>query len=193
MVIAMVVNEDQLANHFAKAKGIAFYNEQYELISVSENPAAEGSCCGGKKAALTLLKEMNTKQILVRNIGQRMLARLLDAGIRVYQSSTGGDAVSLLIHRDIHCSELTAAEQGRISPKHADGHKCQGHSGDGDGGCSHDHGNGNEKGCCNTNTKSHNSGHRCCGTNNHEHEHDNSKLAMGKVTGISAVRGNHSR
>lgn len=148
MVIAIVVNEDQLANHFAKAKSIAFYNEQNEHINICENPAAKGNCCGGKKAAVTLLKEMQTEQILVRNIGQRMLARLLDAGIRVYQSSTGGDAESLLMHRDIHCSELTAAEQGRESPKHADGHQCQGHGGDSHNGCSHDHANGNEKGCC---------------------------------------------
>lgn len=170
MITAMVVNEDRLANHFAKAKGIAFYNEQNELISVSENPAAESSCCGGKKAALALLKEMNTQQIVVRNVGQRMLARLLDAGIRVYQSSTGGDAISLLMHRDIRCSELTSAEQGRMSPKHANGHKCQGHSGE-SGGCSHKH--------------------------EHKHAHGrgrgNGQGAMGKVTGVSAVRDNRSR
>lgn len=212
MITAMVVNEDRLANHFAKAKGIAFYNEQNELISVSENPAAEGSCCGGKKAALALLKEMNTQQIVVRNVGQRMLARLLDAGIRVYQSTTGGDAVSLLMHRDIRCSELTAAEQGRMSPKHANGHKCKGHSGDSHGGCSHEHGHGKEKGCCGS-ENGHDDGHRCCGSHSHEqghghkhkhehkHEHKhahshgrgNGKGAMGKVTGVSAVRGNRFR
>ncbi len=138
MTIAMVVNKNRLANHFVKAPEFAFFNADNTLIKVTDNPAKTSSCCSGKKATVALLQESNVKKVIVRNIGQRMLGRLLKADIQVFQSPFGGEADAIL-NRLESCKELTEAEQGKLPAKHASGHSskggCGGHAEGGKEGC----------------------------------------------------------
>lgn len=172
MTIAMVVNKNRLANHFVKAPEFAFFNADNTLIKVTDNPAKTSSCCSGKKATVALLQESNVKKIIVRNIGQRMLGRLLEADIQVFQSPFGGEADAIL-NRFESCNELTEAEQGKLPAKHAKtgqgckGGGCGGHAEgsehDGKEGCgsSHsedsDHDHAGKEGCGNHKSKG-----KCC-------------------------------
>jgi predicted Fe-Mo cluster-binding NifX family protein len=152
MTIAMVVNKNRLANHFVKAPELAFFNADNTLIKVTDNPAKASSCCSGKKATVALLQESNVKKVIVRNIGQRMLGRLLKADIQVFQSPFGGEADAIL-NRLESCKELTEAEQGKLPAKHASGHSCE-------GGCG-GHAEGSEHG-----------GKEGCGSHSEGSEHD---------------------
>jgi predicted Fe-Mo cluster-binding NifX family protein len=151
MTIAMVVNKNRLANHFVKAPELAFFNTDNTLIKVTDNPAKASSCCSGKKATVALLQESNVTKVIVRNIGQRMLGRLLKADIQVFQSPFGGEADAIL-NRLESCKELTEAEQGKLPAKHASGH-----SGEGCGGHAEGSEHGGKEGCGKDKSKG-----KCC-------------------------------
>ena len=118
MIIAMPMSRERLASHFTKALQIGFYNEQFQRIKLVDNPAIEGDC-SAKKALLELIIQQGTDIVLVQNIGERMLGKLLDAGISVSKGSASQTVATLLAQTVDLNLRLTDASQGRVSLKHA--------------------------------------------------------------------------
>ncbi|EDQ01330.1 hypothetical protein KT99_01796 [Shewanella benthica KT99] len=144
MIIAMPMSRDRLASHFTKAQQIGFFNEQHQLIASFANPALLAAGCSAKKAMLELIINNKTNIIIVQHIGERMLGKLLDAGISVSKGDSSLCLEELLkTTRNLNL-RLLDASQGRVSLNHEKkGGCCGGNAGDGkSGGCgcgSHSH------------------------------------------------------
>ncbi len=144
MIIAMPMSRDRLASHFTKAQQIGFFNEQHQLIASVANPALLAEGCSAKKAMLELIINNKTNIIIVQHIGERMLGKLLDAGISVSKGDSTLCVDDLLkTTRNLNL-RLLDASQGRASLNHEKkGGCCGGHAVDGkSGGCgcgSHSH------------------------------------------------------
>ena len=125
MIYAIPHDGDRVANHFMKADQFAFIDGDNTLIKDVASPAAGDSSCSDKSAAINVIKEMNVDAVIIRNIGERSLGKLLNAGIRVFQVA-GRTSLSQAINSPL--TELTNASEGRPSTNHEK-----------KGGCSHDH------------------------------------------------------
>lgn len=164
MIIAMPMSRDRLANHFTKAQQIGFFNEQHQLIASFANPALLTEGCSAKKAMLELIISNKTNIIIVQHIGERMLGKLLDAGISVSKGDSSLCVEDLLTSTRNLNLRLLDATQGRVSLNHEKkGGCCGGSSKHGKaGGCgcnSEDGKSGNKKlsGCgCSSKAKSQN-------------------------------------
>ncbi|MGI2122755.1 NifB/NifX family molybdenum-iron cluster-binding protein [Shewanella baltica] len=130
MIIAMPISRERLASHFTKAVQIGFYNEQFQLIKLVDSPAIEGDC-SAKKALLELIIQQGTDIVIAQNIGERMLGKLLDAGISVSKGSVSQTVATLLAQTADLNLRLTDASQGRASLKHAAKGGCCHSTGDG--------------------------------------------------------------
>ncbi|MGS0680390.1 NifB/NifX family molybdenum-iron cluster-binding protein [Shewanella sp. 125m-7] len=130
MIIAIPMSRDRLATHFTKAAEIAFYDEQ-QLIARLVNPAMSGGC-SAKKAMLNLIQQYKTDIVIVQHIGERMLGKLLDAGISVSKADNSL-ALGELIRaaKDLN-NRLVDASLGRASLNHQKKGGCCGGS---SGGC----------------------------------------------------------
>lgn len=128
MIYAIPYNLDCVANHFMKAAQFTFINEDSSLIDNIKNPAVvEKSSCKDKKSLICLIKEMKTDAVIVRNIGEMALGKLLNAGIQVFRVSAQTQ-LSEAINSPMEA--LTSATQGRPSSNHQNkggcSHKCGG-------------------------------------------------------------------
>lgn len=128
MIIAVPLSRDRLASHFTKAKEIAFYNEQQQLIARFDNPALAGSC-SAKKAMLNLIKDQGTSIVLVEEIGQRILGKLLAAGISVSRCNRKMELTELFSAAIDLSRRLVDAEQGRECLNHEKKGGCGGSAG----------------------------------------------------------------
>ncbi len=88
MIYAIVTNDKKLAPRFSKADIFTFYNDRQEVIGVYKNPALAASGCAAKQSVIDLLYKMNCDIVIVRKIGEKTLARLLNAGFKVEQGNT---------------------------------------------------------------------------------------------------------
>ncbi len=127
MIIAIPVIGERLSSHFTKTEWIDFYDGQSMFVARCVNPAKTQDTCAGKSDLLALLIARNTEYVIVRNIGQNMLEKLLAAGIKVFQATTS-DMKTILLQLAQGYSEflpLTDAIQGRPSVNHQ---QCQQHN-----------------------------------------------------------------
>ncbi|GGI79518.1 hypothetical protein GCM10007978_16680 [Shewanella hanedai] len=134
MIIAVPLSRGRLASHFTKAKEIAFYNEQQQLIARFDNPALAGSC-SAKKAMLTLIKDQGTSIVLVEEIGQRILGKLLAAGISVSRCNRNMELTELFSAAIDLSRRLVDVEQGRECLNHEKKGGCGSGCGGSAGGC----------------------------------------------------------
>ena len=88
MITAIPVNDDRVANHFTKASHLVLVDERGVELSRTENPAL-GAYCSGKRKLVDLLVQQQVSRVVVRNIGERMLGKLLGHQIAVYQTDCG--------------------------------------------------------------------------------------------------------
>ncbi|GIU41156.1 hypothetical protein TUM4438_04280 [Shewanella sairae] len=131
MIIAIPMSRDRLATHFTKAPEIAFYDEHQQLITRVANPAQDGGC-SAKKAMLNLITDHKADIVIVQFIGERMLGKLLDAGVSVSQADNSLSIDELMKNaQDLSC-RLVDASQGRRSINHE---KKGGCCGGASGGC----------------------------------------------------------
>ena len=115
MITAIPMNEDRIANHFSKAEKFLFINEHGEEVSRHANPVYLAQSAG-KKALLHMLIQQGADRVIVRNIGQRMLGKLLDHRLGVFQIERGRRDISELAKPEATgVITLTEAEQGRPS------------------------------------------------------------------------------
>ena len=132
MIIAMPMSRGRLAGHFTKAPRIGFYNEYHHLVTSFDNPALAGGC-SAKKAMLDLIKQQKTDVVMVQHIGERMLGKLLAAGISVSKGDSALSIEQLLDQSTDTTCRLLDASEGRSSLNHLKkGGCCGGET----GGCS---------------------------------------------------------
>lgn len=113
---ALMLSQGLLAGHFTRAKQLQILNPEGNVIATLANPAAaEG--CHGKQALLDALTHHQVGQVVVRNIGERMLNRLLAANIRVLQCRSARLPLPALL-APANLQPLTEASQGRPSRRH---------------------------------------------------------------------------
>lgn len=168
MITAIPVTKKRLAAHFTKAEQFNFYDDKMQLIDPCMNPAASDETCAGKNALLSMLMEHKTVRVVVRNIGQRMLGKLLTFNVGILEASTSDlDAVlQLLKTQSDLLVPLTDESQGRPSLKHdQQGHECEHHHHQGDQSCCHSADNHQVHSCCGRHEHGYGVGH-CC-----KHQH----------------------
>ncbi|MFQ1941718.1 NifB/NifX family molybdenum-iron cluster-binding protein [Aeromonas veronii] len=113
---ALMLSQGLLAGHFTRAEQLQILNPEGNVIATLANPAAaEG--CHGKQALLDALAHHQVGQVVVRNIGERMLGRLLAANIRVLQCRSARLPLPALL-APANLQPLTEASQGRPSHRH---------------------------------------------------------------------------
>lgn len=110
------ISNDRIASHFTKAESFIFIDPQGKKISTHANPAINNQDCSAKKMIVELFKTENVKRVIVRNIGQRSLGRLLGNDMLVFKSDVNNiDNATLLNDTHSSITALTTVEQGRIS------------------------------------------------------------------------------
>ncbi|MGL5485127.1 MAG: NifB/NifX family molybdenum-iron cluster-binding protein, partial [Shewanella sp.] len=117
MIIALPISRGRLASHFTKAQQVHFYDENHQLLLSIPNPALGGNC-QDKKALLDAIRAQHTCIVVVQHIGERMLGKLLDAGISVSRGDNQLSIATLLAQSKEVNLRLTEASQGRASLKH---------------------------------------------------------------------------
>ncbi len=154
MITAIPMNENRVASHFTKADTLLFINEQGVEISRHANPALNANCAG-KQSLLELLSAEGAERVVVRNIGEQMLGKLLARQLAVLQTECGRRQASELAAPSAEGLRLlTEASQGRQSLNHeakaksggcgcggqeAAGQSCCQAQGEAQGPCQHDH------------------------------------------------------
>lgn len=117
MITAIPMNDDTIASHFTKAASLLFIDAQGAKISLHPNPALQTNCAG-KQAMLDLLRAQGATRVVVRNIGQQMLGKLLASQFSVFQTRCGRTTPAELATQAVALQPLTDATQGRQSLNH---------------------------------------------------------------------------
>ncbi|WP_052074603.1 NifB/NifX family molybdenum-iron cluster-binding protein [Shewanella mangrovi] len=138
MITAIPMSGDKIAGHFSKAETFLFINEQGTALAQEVNPGLSDGCAG-KAQILALLQQQQVTRVIVRNIGERLLSRLLDAQFKVFQiGSSRWDSAEFLADAPRYLLPLTDASQGRPSVNY------QRKQAEGGCGCEHD----DQHACC---------------------------------------------
>ena len=135
-----LLNDGSLSGHFARALRFALYSPQGEHLSdLALPPLSDEGHCQRNHAVLLQLKQQGVNRVVVRRIGQKMLGKLLAAGLRVYQANRRAMPEALL---NAELTELTSAEQGSVGAnQRANQHSSKSHGGHCSGGTCHNHNN----------------------------------------------------
>jgi predicted Fe-Mo cluster-binding NifX family protein len=163
MITAIPVNDNRISNHFTKAQSLLFIDEQGVEISRHRNPALNGGCAD-KRKMLDLISGQGAERVLVRNIGEQMLGKLLGKNLEVFQVDRCRQSLQELVQDGASTRALTHASQGRASVNHeAKGGKCchehEGeHAHEGGSSCHEHEGEHAHKGSC-CQSESHDGGH----------------------------------
>ncbi|MCQ1057534.1 hypothetical protein LRP52_06685 [Photobacterium sp. ZSDE20] len=124
MSIAIAVTpHHEVAGHFGKAAGFVVYDEQGQQIAELINQGRKEVGCKHKKQLQAQLAEHNVKTLLLGNVGQRSLARLLRAGFSVFRVPNR-TAVQDVLNGSVSREPLLTAEQGRPCKREKGGCGC---------------------------------------------------------------------
>ncbi|MGI9896297.1 NifB/NifX family molybdenum-iron cluster-binding protein [Vibrio natriegens] len=116
MIYAVPNDGERVANHFVKAPYIAIYSDEDGMLQNLANIAAmPQSGCKAKSQMIQSLNQYNVDAVLVRNIGERALEKLLRNGKQVFRLSTRSSIEDVL---GVARTPLTDASQGRPSANH---------------------------------------------------------------------------
>lgn len=116
MIYAVPNDGERVANHFVKAPYIAIYSDEDGMLQNLANIAAmPQSGCKAKSQMIQSLNQYNVDAVLVRNIGERALEKLLRNGKLVFRLSTRSSIEDVL---GVARTPLTDASQGRPSANH---------------------------------------------------------------------------
>lgn len=130
MIIAIPMTKGEIAVHFTKAETVAFFDKEGASVAHFENPALQENC-EGKAKMVELMKAQNANCVLVKNVGQRMLGRLLANGIEVRKTNSAPLTLKSLNQLPLeNYEQLISPDQGSRSPlfetKRAQGKTCCG-------------------------------------------------------------------
>ena len=84
MITAIPMSAGQIPVNFSQADTIVLLADNGQVIEHFPNPASAGHCIG-KNALTVMLRQKHVSRVLVRNVGQCMLATLLQMSFEVYQ------------------------------------------------------------------------------------------------------------
>ena len=112
MIYAVATTEDKLSHNFSKSELFVFYNEEGRKIGVQKNPALGVTGCSAKHSIISLFKKLNVDTVIVRKVGEKTLAKLLDAGFKVEQGNTRNSIAELIANAKLNKNALTNASQG---------------------------------------------------------------------------------
>lgn len=114
MMTAVPYSAGQVSPHFSRAESIVLISDAGQVVDQFLNPATAGECIG-QQALTSALQQRQVTRVLVRNIGQSMLAKLLQLSFEVYQVPRGFEPERV---RDLTgCIRLEHARQGKASPR----------------------------------------------------------------------------
>lgn len=124
MIYAIPNDGERVANHFVKAPYIAIYSDTGGLLKKLANIASMPQAgCKAKSRLIQSLQEYQVDAVLVRNIGERALGKLLNNGTQVFKLSTRSSLEDVLGVPRILITEVT---QGRPSANHSKKGGCGG-------------------------------------------------------------------
>lgn len=113
MSIAIAITpRSEVAAHFGKAAAFMVFDLQGEMIARIENGGSKAIGCKHKKILQRQLGEFGVTEVVLGNIGQRSLGRLLNAGFTVSKVPSRS-SVQAVLAGSVAKIALTAAEQGR--------------------------------------------------------------------------------
>ena len=112
MIYAIAMTEDKLSHQFSKSEYLNFYNEQEKLVATCPNPALGLSTCSAKKLIIELFHKMACDVVIVRKVGEKTLAKLLNAGFQVEKGNTRHSISQLLQDASAYKHPLTQPSQG---------------------------------------------------------------------------------
>ena len=137
MITAIPMRNEHIASHFSRADSVIMVNESANIVARFVNPALNKSC-EGKQQLVELIKAHGATRVIVRNIGQQLLAKLLRQQLDVFHAKNGRTEIAYFANEHLaECEPYLDALQGRPSTKHI--------AKQGKGGCcDHNHG---ESGC----------------------------------------------
>ncbi|EKM3681325.1 NifB/NifX family molybdenum-iron cluster-binding protein [Vibrio alginolyticus] len=116
MIYAIPNDGERVANHFVKAPYIAIYSDTDGMLKNLANIAAMPQAgCKAKSQLIQSLQDYNVEAVLVRNIGERALEKLLHSGKQVFRLSTRSSLEDVLA---VSREPLTDVSQGRPSTNH---------------------------------------------------------------------------
>ncbi len=122
MTYAIAMTDKKLSHHFSKAEIFSFYDEQNREVAVYKNPVLAVSGYSGKRLLINLLKERQCHTVIVRKIGEKTLAKLLNAGFNVVQGNTRNSVELLLNNARLDTHRLTDPSQGVKKKTNCCGH-----------------------------------------------------------------------
>ncbi|ELS8946544.1 NifB/NifX family molybdenum-iron cluster-binding protein [Vibrio fluvialis] len=132
MKYALPIQNQRLSNHFSKAPQFLLFDsqtgkQQWLDIEVTEEARSEHHC-GKKKTLLALLKQHQVDAVVVRNIGQSMLASLFSSGVKVFSSPAIHDIGNLSTTQLTPVTDMNYARpSAHKSAKPCTGHSACGH------------------------------------------------------------------
>lgn len=112
MIYAIAMTDNKLSHQFSKSETFTFYNEENQVLGTYKNPALSSSGCSAKHAIVDLLQKMQCDLVIVRKIGEKTLAKLLRAGLKVELGNTRNNIEKLLESAKAFNHPLTKPEQG---------------------------------------------------------------------------------
>lgn len=113
MSLAIAITpRNEVAGHFGKAAAFLVFDVQGQLITQLENSGSREIGCKHKKRLQRQLSELGVSEIVLGNVGQRSLARLLNAGFTVSRVAPRSCVASVL-DGDVARETLSSPEQGR--------------------------------------------------------------------------------
>ncbi|KLV06793.1 hypothetical protein ABT56_07915 [Photobacterium aquae] len=102
----------EVAGHFGKAAAFLLFDDKGVQVAEVENSGSREVGCKHKKLIQRQLAEYGVTHLVVGNIGQRSLARLLNAGWQVSRVAPRSP-LEAIVSGKVAREALTAAEQGR--------------------------------------------------------------------------------
>ncbi|MFM2477470.1 NifB/NifX family molybdenum-iron cluster-binding protein [Celerinatantimonas sp. MCCC 1A17872] len=127
MKIAFPFQKDMVANHFCKAGDFCCWDLDDSQNHIAFTNPSTNDDCAGHQLIVERLVDFGVSTVLVRQIGQRMLSRLLDKSISVWQLKgplAAQDLAQYQQHWEQVATALTEVSQGRESVKFAQKHSC---------------------------------------------------------------------
>ena len=153
MITAIPMKAENISNHFSKADEVLFINDQAQVVGRFTNPALLDGC-EGKQQLVSLILAQGANRVIIRNIGQQLLSKLLNQNLSVFHAKNGRTELQHFAAAVLSdCEQYTQVSQGRPSVKHiakqANGGCCDHDHADGEVGC-HSESEVIKKRCCET-------------------------------------------
>ncbi|MGL1958005.1 MAG: NifB/NifX family molybdenum-iron cluster-binding protein [Colwellia sp.] len=115
MITAMMMTNDKISNHFTKAEYLLLVNESGQVVKNYPNPVILGGEGCAMKDKLLALIVTQANRVVVSNIGQRFLKKLLDKSLQVVKTQKNKLSLEEVMLSITQMENITNVAQGRDS------------------------------------------------------------------------------